>query len=101
MTIVNTGATACTLDAGSANLELVVASGADRIWSSDDCQKASENQQTSVAPGVKLESKVAWSVVRSASGCPTGLAKLKPGTYQLTARVGDFRSQPLALTVTG
>lgn len=99
MTIENTGADKCTLDAGSANLELVISSGSERIWSSDDCQKSAENRPTVVDPGAKLQSEVPWDVVRSAQGCPSSQAALKAGTYQLTAKVGDIDSAPLTFTV--
>lgn len=101
MTIENAGPTPCTLDAGSGNLELVISSGNERIWSSDDCQKAGENRPTEVAPGGKLESTVAWEVNRSAQGCPTTLAPLKAGTYALKARVGDVTSDSTTFTVEG
>jgi hypothetical protein len=100
MRIKNIGPAACTLDAGSAALELKIVSGNDRIWSSDDCQQeASSNVQT-VEPGGELASSVVWPLQRSAEGCPSGLSAPKPGTYQLTGRVGEITSEPLAFTIT-
>ncbi len=101
MRITNTGTADCTMDAGSAALELTVVSGEDRIWSSDDCQESAQSVPTTVAPGDDgaLESNVEWALVRSAEGCATGLPEVKPGTYQLVARAGDLTSSPLVLTV--
>ena len=101
MTITNTGTAPCLLDAGSAALELLVVSGSDRIWSSDDCQTSAESRPTTVAPGEAgmLASGVEWPLVRSAEGCPEGLAAPRAGTYQLTARAGDVTSAPLAFDV--
>lgn len=100
MLIKNIGTAPCTLDAGSAALELVIVSGEDRIWSSDDCQQeASSNVQT-VQPGAELASSVVWPVQRSAEGCPADLPAPKPGTYQLTGRVGEITSAPVAFTIT-
>lgn len=100
MTIENVGDTPCQLDAGSANLEIKITSGSDQVWSSDDCQAEGENRMTTVNPGDTLESSVPWNGVRSAQGCPTGLNDLKPGTYQVRARVGDITSGALTLTLT-
>lgn len=100
MLIENVSDSACSFDAGSANLSLKVTSGNDQIWSSDDCQGAGENAPTVVQPGGQLTSEVAWNGVRSAEGCPTGLAKLKAGTYQLRASVGDITSGALTITLT-
>lgn len=99
MVLENTGEAACTLDAGSKNLELVISSGAERIWSSDDCQSVGASRPTTVDPGAKLASEVPWEVVRSDKSCGTDLATLKAGTYQLKARAGEWESAPLTLTV--
>ncbi len=103
MTITNTRKAPCTLDAGSAALELLVVSGEDRIWSSDDCQEGAESRPSTVDPGEggMLASSVEWTLVRSADGCVEGLPALKAGTYQLTARAGEITSEPLVLQVTG
>lgn len=103
MTITNTGTDPCTLDAGSAALELLVVSGEDRIWSSDDCQEGAESRPSTVEPGEDgmLASSVEWTLVRSADGCVEGLPALKAGTYQLTARAGEITSEPLVLQITG
>ena len=103
MTITNSGAAACTLDAGSAALELLVVSGEDRIWSSDDCQENAESRPTTVEPGEAgmLASSVEWTLVRSAEGCAKDLPALRAGTYQLTARAGEITSAPLVLQLTG
>ncbi len=103
MTITNTGTAACTVDAGSAALELLVVSGEDRIWSSDDCQEGAENRPSTVEPGEAgmLASSVEWALVRSAEGCAEGLPALKAGTYQLTARAGEITSEPIVLEITG
>jgi hypothetical protein len=103
MTITNTGPAPCSMDAGSAALELLVVSGADRIWSSDDCQTDAQSRPTTVEPGEAgvLASSVEWTLVRSAEGCANGLPELRAGTYQLTARAGEITSEPLAFQVTG
>jgi hypothetical protein len=101
MTITNTGTGPCSMDAGSAALELVISSGSDRVWSSDDCQTTGESRPTVIEPNGVLESKVAWNLERSSQGCGTDLSALKAGTYQLVARAGDLKSTPLSLTIQG
>ncbi|GAB2690558.1 hypothetical protein [Thalassiella azotivora] len=96
MRIRNVGDAECTVDAGSAALELLVVSGADRIWSSDDCQEDSVNDVQVVPPGAELVSSVQWPRQRSAPGCPADLPQPRPGTYQLTGRAGEITSEPLA-----
>ncbi len=99
--ITNTGKADCTMDAGSAALELTVVSGKDRIWSSDDCQESAQNVPTTITPGEAgaLESSVEWTLVRSAKGCAKDLPALKAGTYQLVARAGEFTSPPLVFAI--
>lgn len=99
MLIRNVGDKACSLDAGSAALELVVVSGSDRIWSSDDCQEDAQSNVQVVKPGAELASSVSWPRQRSAEGCPAKLPEPKAGTYQLTGRVGDITSKPLVFTL--
>jgi hypothetical protein len=101
MTITNTGTAPCSLDAGSAALEVLVVSGSDRIWSSDDCQSAPQSRVTTLPPGEAgmLASSVEWPLERSAAGCPEGLEALRPGTYQVSARAGEITSEPRAVTV--
>jgi hypothetical protein len=76
-----------------------VVSGSDRIWSSDDCQKEPSSKVQILEPGAELASTVAWPVQRSAEGCPADLPAPRPGTYQLTGRVGDLTSQPVAFAI--
>src|SRR5687768_10243460 len=54
--VTNTGAVPCTRDLGQAAVELVVFSGRDRIWSSDDCAPGGPKDVTTLAPG-KAESQ--------------------------------------------
>ena len=79
--LTNTGAGACTVDAGDAAREIVVTSGTDRIWSSLDCPVAAEPRMLLLEPGARDEVQVTWPRVRSAPGCPTDLPAPRPGTY--------------------
>lgn len=101
LTVTNAGEQPCTVDLGSADaVELVVTSGSDRIWSSDDCQQAAEPRVVPLEPGAAEEQVVSWQRLRSAEGCPGELGDARPGTYQVTGRVGAVTSEPVVFTLT-
>lgn len=99
MTITNKGAQPCRMDVGSAALTIIVKSGNDQIWSSDDCQTDSQSNVVSITPQQDMESSVPWPTARSGPGCKTGFASLKPGTYLVVAKAGDIESSPLTVTL--
>lgn len=101
LTVTNTGSAPCRRDLGGGALEVLVYSGADRIWSSDDCgTDKGVSVQTLPARG-SLESSVSWTGQRSAKGCPTGRPEARPGTYTVRARVGTLRSPVTVFRLTG
>jgi hypothetical protein len=94
VTVTNTSATDCRRDLGGAAVELLVYSGPDRIWSSDDCGAGGGTEVLTLRAGASLEKSVPWSGKRSAPGCPSPAQRTqaKPGTYRVLARVGTLRS---------
>ena len=99
LTIKNTSGQDCKLDVGSANITVEVTSGSDKIWSSDDCEKDSRNNVVDIGAGEIFESTVPWQTQRSEPGCKAGLPALRPGTYQVIGKVGQFTSSPQTLTL--
>lgn len=100
VTVTNAGTVPCTLDAGAAAREVVVTSGADRIWASGDCTNAAASTKLVLLnAGQPYEASVPWARVRSAAGCPTGLPAPRPGTYQATAVLLGKTSAPLVMTL--
>ena len=96
ITITNAGATACVVDAGELQREVVIVSGNDRIWSSRDCAPAdSPARSLLLSPGMTDTTQVAWNRVRSAEGCPTGLPEPKPGTYQASVALAGTSGGPV------
>lgn len=93
LTVKNTGRTPCRRDLGGRALELLVTSGADRIWSSDDCDATNNSSVQTLAAGASLETTVSWTGKRSARGCPANKPQVKEGTYVVVARVGTLRSK--------
>jgi hypothetical protein len=81
ISVVNRGAAPCRFDVGSRSLSLVVSSGKDRVWSSDDCQGKGSSDVRLLEPGKPFAAAAVWKRVRSAEGCPKGQPVARPGTY--------------------
>lgn len=100
--VANKGTVACTRDVGQAAREIVVTSGNDRVWSSDDCSPGGGAQVVTLQPGAApLTFSVTWSRKRSESGCPAGTETAGPGTYRVTGRFGQVVSTGDTFTLTG
>jgi hypothetical protein len=97
ITVVNRGQAACRFDVGSKALTLVVSSGTDRIWSSDDCQGTGRSDVRLLQPGKPFAAAAEWGRLRSAPGCPKGQPAAKPGTYLLSGSAGGLDSQRRAV----
>ena len=89
--VTNKGTTTCTRDLGQAAIELLVYSGSDRIWSSDDCAPGGPKDVTTLQPGEAATRRATWNGKRSLPGCEGSKAQAQPGTYRVTARVGQLR----------
>lgn len=89
VTITNVGTQACLVDAGDAHRAVVVSSGKDRVWSSQDCSKSTTASRVLLLPpGGKDAQRVVWNRVRSAAGCPANLPAPKAGSYKVAFTVG-------------
>lgn len=89
LTVTNTGSTPCTRDLGQAAVGLTVFSGADRIWSSDDCAPGGPASVKTLAPGKPEKVGVTWAAKRSQPKCAGDQAQAEAGTYRVSGRVGD------------
>ncbi|HEX8001904.1 MAG TPA: hypothetical protein VF519_04335 [Mycobacteriales bacterium] len=100
--VANKGAVPCTRDVGQAAREIIVRSGNDRVWSSDDCSPGGGSQVVTLQPGAApVTFSVTWSRKRSAAGCPAGAEAAGPGTYRVTGRFGQVVSTGDTFTLTG
>ena len=99
--VTNTGTAPCTRDLGQAAIELLVFSGRDRIWSSDDCAPGGPKQVTTLKPGETVTRRATWNGRRSLPGCAGSKAQAQAGTYRVTARVGQLRDEGDAFRLTG
>lgn len=96
MSITNTGATACTINAGTDAQEYIITSGSDQIWSSRDCQTEPAPTETVLQPGIaKSTVPFPWDRTRSSTTTCTGdRPQVGAGgaTYHLTVRLGEIES---------
>lgn len=92
LTVTNIGPRACRRALGAGAVELRVFSGEDRIWSSDDCSKSTGQGILALEPKEARALTVQWPGKRTKPGCKTGEVA-QPGTYRVSARVGDIVRQ--------
>ncbi|MCU1589401.1 MAG: hypothetical protein JWP11_657 [Frankiales bacterium] len=100
LTVRNIGSVACRRALGPGAVELRVFSGEDRIWSSDDCNEAKDQGVQTLKAGAAQAMTVQWSGKRTKPGCQTG-DTAQPGTYRVSARIGDLVRQGSVFRVTG
>ncbi|MDR6640045.1 hypothetical protein [Paenarthrobacter nitroguajacolicus] len=94
MTITNGGAAPCEVNVGTSQMEYLVMSGADRIFSSKDCQTGGVDLIKTIQPGKSETANFPWQRNRTLEGC--GAINAKPGAggayYTFEARLGNKAS---------
>jgi hypothetical protein len=92
--VTNGGTMPCEVNIGTSQMEFVVTSGADRIFSSKDCQAKSEDLIKTLAPGASETANFQWAKNRTLEGCQA--IATKPGGggayYIFTAKLGSKAS---------
>jgi len=92
--VTNGGTMPCEVNIGTSQMEFLVTSGADRIFSSRDCQAKSEDLVKILAPGASETANFPWPRNRSVEGCQP--VEAKPGGggayYIFTAKLGSKAS---------
>ena len=101
LTVKNTSTKSCRRDLGAGAVELLVFSGADRIWSSDDCSPSKAVALTTLGAGGTQAVVKTWPGTRSKPGCTGTKAAAQPGTYRVVARVGTLRVEGAVFRITG
>ena len=102
MKITNAGAAPCTFDVGTGAQEYIITSGADRIWSSKDCQQSPTSTPQVLQPGVELTTTpFAWDRTRSSTTTcnatrPAAVANSTGPTYKLQVKLGSVESENVA-----
>ncbi|MET3143252.1 UNVERIFIED_ORG: hypothetical protein ABIB19_002915 [Arthrobacter sp. UYEF10] len=96
--VTNGGTMPCEVNIGTSQMEFLVTSGADRIFSSKDCQAKSEDLMKTIAPGASETANFPWARNRTLEGCSP--IEAKPGAggsyYIFTAKLGS-RASPKAV----
>lgn len=82
----------CEVNLGSSQMEYVITSGSDRIFSSTDCQSDATDLVKTIAPGQSETANFPWDRKRSVEGCKLTEAKPGAGTFVFTARLADKTS---------
>ncbi len=84
----------CEVNIGTSQMEYLVTSGSDRIFSSKDCQAESSDLVKTILPGKSETANFPWDRKRSTQGCK--LVEAQPGAggayYVFTARLGNKTS---------
>ncbi|MFF1252168.1 hypothetical protein ACFVYC_06700 [Pseudarthrobacter sp. NPDC058329] len=92
--VTNGGTMPCEVNIGTSQMEYLVTSGPDRIFSSRDCQAKSEDLEKIIAPGASETANFPWSRNRSVEGCQP--VEAQPGGggayYIFTAKLGSKAS---------
>jgi hypothetical protein len=98
VSITNTGAAPCVINAGTSKQVFTISSGQDVYWTSTDCQKDSADAQVTLKPGEPVSSStpIAWDRTRSSPGtCDAASRADAPAggaSYHLTVSVDGIKS---------
>jgi hypothetical protein len=84
----------CEVNIGTSQMEFLVTSGSDRIFSSTDCQSDATDLVKTIAPGQSETANFPWQRNRTVQGCAA--IEAKPGAggayYVFTARLANKTS---------
>ncbi|UAJ78860.1 hypothetical protein IT072_16775 [Leifsonia sp. ZF2019] len=95
--ITNTGASACKIDAGTAQQLFTITSGSETYWKSTDCQTDKVDAEVLLQPGKTISSQtpITWDRTRSdPSTCQAQRQQVPAGgaSYHLTTAIGGIQS---------
>lgn len=97
LTIANTSDSDCARDIGSGANEIIVTSGGQHVWSSDDCDPSQSRNEQVIPAGAKAVVELEWERKLSAPGCTGSAEPAKPGAYQVQTRNGKSLSEPVRI----
>lgn len=92
--VTNSSKVPCTVNVGTSQMEFLITSGNDRIFSSKDCQADATDLIKAIGPDASESANFPWSRIRSAAGCPAVGATPGGGGayYMLTVSLGHWSS---------
>jgi hypothetical protein len=96
--VTNNNKVPCEVNMGTSQMEFLITSGSDRIFSSQDCQADSTDLMKTIAPGKSETANFPWQRNRTVHGCDS--VESKPGAggsyYVFTARLAN-KTSPKAI----
>lgn len=99
MSIKNISDTACDRNVGTKPNTVLVNSGTARVWSSDDCAPAGQDDIKSINPGDAYQLNATWDQRLSQAGCPSGQPAAQSGSYDVTGLNDQVESKTVAFTI--
>ncbi len=94
--VTNGGTAPCEVNIGTSQMEFLVMSGNDRIFSSKDCQEGNDDLTKTIVPGASETANFPWQRNRTAPGCTAVPVIPKPGYYVYQATLGQRTSNKVA-----
>ncbi|MEV5052780.1 hypothetical protein MRBLAR12_002964 [Arthrobacter sp. LAR12-1-1.1] len=92
--VTNNNKVPCEVNIGTSQMEYMITSGSDRIFSSKDCQAESTDLTKTIAPGKSETANFPWQRNRTVQGCEP--VEAEPGAggayYVFTARLANKTS---------
>lgn len=99
LTVTNKNEVECPVNVGTSQMEFLITSGEDRIFSSRDCQEGAEDLEVSIEPGASETARFTWERIRSAEGCTAVEAAPGAGQYVFKTRLGERTSEEVVFTL--
>ncbi|MEH0109598.1 hypothetical protein V6N00_07750 [Tersicoccus sp. MR15.9] len=90
--VINGNPVPCEVNVGTSQMEFVITSGNDRVFSSKDCQVDPSDNKKRLGAGATDSANFPWNRNRSTPGCSTVKTEPRPGYYRLEAKLGDRAS---------
>jgi hypothetical protein len=101
MRVKNISSTDCTANVGTSQQQFVVGSGDQNLWYSKPCITNAADQTRVIKAGQTLSGSVAWDgTTNTIEACAKSTAASgKPGTYWVTASLGDAVSPKVSFVL--
>lgn len=99
MSIKNISNKACARNVGTKPNTVLVQSGGNEVWSSDDCAPAGTDQVQTIQPGDVYQLNANWNQQQSKPGCPSGQPTASPGSYEVIGKNDQVKSSPATFSI--
>jgi hypothetical protein len=94
MIVTNVGSEPCQLNVGTTQMEFIITSGPERVFSSKDCQVKPQDLMRTIEPGTTEQANFTWERNRTVPGCHPVESPVGAGTYQFQAKLGEITGGP-------